>query len=424
MSEQLIAMGVDGAKGGWVAARLWRDPDTGAESTDVHLYGSIDEIAAASDGSTIAIDIPIGLPTGGEARPCDEAARQLLAPRRHSSVFPAPARWMLKYAGDYTGLSTHVLQRVADGEKVKSISMQGHALIPKIREVDRFLAAEPDAAGWLVECHPELSFRALNHGEPMAESKKTEEGREARRQLLTEVFSDAADVLDLATEAYPRSTVAIDDLHDAYACLHTALACAEGLHEFVGAVGVDDAGRPMRMACAPARVQHVRKRRDDVALRAATAADIPFLVEAERSEHAHGFIGASTEEEHAARLDDPAIAVLVVSAGDDEPAGFVILGDLDDAHGNVEVVRFVVTRPGEGIGGPALALAIDHAFTWPSPHRVWLDVVPENATARRLYSGLGFVEEGQQRESWIGPDGNRISLLILSVLRHEWARPG
>jgi predicted RNase H-like nuclease/RimJ/RimL family protein N-acetyltransferase len=423
VTDQLIAMGVDGAKGGWIAARLWRDFETGAESTDVHLYPSIDGVIEASDGSTIAIDIPIGLPTGGEPRPCDEAARKLLAPLRHTSVFPAPARWMLKYAGDYTGLSTHVLQRVAEGENVKSISKQGHALIPKILEVDRLLAAEPEAAGWLVECHPEVSFRALNHGEPMAESKKTEEGRAARRQLLAEVFADATDVLDLAAEAYPRSSVAIDDLHDAYACLHTAIACADGLHEYVGPVDVDSAGRPMRIACAPTRTLPVSKRRSDVAIREATEADLPFLMEAERAEHAHGFIGESTEEEHLARLSDSQTAVLIITAGSDDPAGFVILGDLADPDGNVEVVRFVVTRPGEGIGGPALALAIDHAFTWPLPHRVWLDVVPENARARRLYADLGFVQEGQQRESWIGADGTRVSLLILSVLRHEWARP-
>ena len=252
MSERLVAMGVDGAKGGWIAACAWGEHRR-VRRTELILLESIDQIAAIRQDAVVAIDVPIGLPTGEEPRPCDREARRLLGGTRATSVFPAPARWMLKYAGDYTGLRAHVAQRMSGGERVKSISAQGHALIPKVLEVDEFLAADPAAGGWLLECHPEVCFRALGRGEPVAEQKKTGLGREARRQLVAEVFPDAPAELDRAARDLPRSLVAIDDLHDAYACLHTALAVADGTSVLIGDARRDEAGRPMQMVCAPTR---------------------------------------------------------------------------------------------------------------------------------------------------------------------------
>jgi predicted RNase H-like nuclease len=89
MSERLVAMGVDGARAGWVAACQYEDDRTGETRTELRRFPDIAEIAAArgSDPVVVAIDIPIGLTDDGSPRACDVEARKRLGDRR-SSVTP------------------------------------------------------------------------------------------------------------------------------------------------------------------------------------------------------------------------------------------------------------------------------------------------------------------------------------------------
>jgi len=83
-------IGVDGCSAGWVAVRF---DDDGCEDTD--LYEDIQELWTAHGDAAerILIDVPIGLRENSNAkRPCDDAARRKLSPKRHSSVFPVPVR--------------------------------------------------------------------------------------------------------------------------------------------------------------------------------------------------------------------------------------------------------------------------------------------------------------------------------------------
>lgn len=242
-------MGVDGARAGWIAASLWRDDRSGDERTSLDLYPDVSAVAARRErGVPVAIDIPIGLPDTGP-RVCDLQARKLLG-RRGSTVFPAPARWTLAFADDYAGLRAHVAARRAAGEQLMSLSAQAHGILAKVREVDSWFAHHPAADEWLLECHPELSFVALKGGHAIQAQKKSADGRAQRRSAIAAAFPDAPLQLDTAAIRWRRSQVAIDDLHDAYACLHTAIAVTRGHHQILGNSARDAHGRPMQIITA------------------------------------------------------------------------------------------------------------------------------------------------------------------------------
>src|SRR4051794_33186461 len=120
--------GVDGFRGGWIAAI-----GTGRGATTLERYASFNELLNESF-KLIVIDIPIGLPTAPR-RICDVEARRIIQQRRNS-VFPAPIREMLT-AADYPAACD--IRAAMDG---KRCSKQLFAILPKIREVDALMNAE------------------------------------------------------------------------------------------------------------------------------------------------------------------------------------------------------------------------------------------------------------------------------------------
>jgi predicted RNase H-like nuclease len=87
----LVAVGVDGARGGWIAAGLFADGRTA-----LRFFPTLEWIADwhGHGDAPMAIDVPIGLMPLGGSRPCDFACRRQL-PGRGSSVFPPPARFLV-----------------------------------------------------------------------------------------------------------------------------------------------------------------------------------------------------------------------------------------------------------------------------------------------------------------------------------------
>jgi predicted RNase H-like nuclease len=173
-----VIAGVDGCRGGWVAATAER----GAV-----LYESFE--ALVRDHTLILVDVPIGLPDG--PRVCDVEARQLLGARR-SSIFPAPPRSLLR-ARSYRG----------------QCSIQLWNILYKIREADA--AMTPALQRRVREGHPESSFAKLN-GAPLRWPKKTAQGARERLRLLRPIFG----------EIERLKGAALDDVLDAYALLWTA----------------------------------------------------------------------------------------------------------------------------------------------------------------------------------------------------------
>jgi predicted RNase H-like nuclease len=214
-----VAGGIDGCRGGWLC--VTRDAATGR--FDARILSVIDDVLGLRPrADMLAVDIPIGLTERGP-RLCDLEARARLGRPRGSSVFPAPIRPVLA-AGTCGGRAERVLSyqeacRIGRTAEGRALSIQAWGIVPKIRQVDEFLAVDPSRQDWMREAHPELSFWRANGERPMAHNKKTTDGRKEREALLTFMFGEAIpDVrASLGTAGFAH-----DDLLDAFIQLWTA----------------------------------------------------------------------------------------------------------------------------------------------------------------------------------------------------------
>jgi RimJ/RimL family protein N-acetyltransferase len=66
-----------------------------------------------------------------------------------------------------------------------------------------------------------------------------------------------------------------------------------------------------------------------------------------------------------------------------------------------------------------MELLVKYGFETLNMHRVWLRVFERNKRAIRSYEKVGFVNEGQMRESDY-KDGTYHNILIMSILRQEY----
>ncbi len=205
MTDLLLA-GVDGCRGGWlcVVAR--------AGVLNASVEPRLEPWLDATRPACVVVDMPIGLADHGP-RACDTLARAALRPGRASSLFPAPVRDAL-HLSTYEG--TCAAHRAVDG---RAISRQTWFLLPKIRELDTCLQGHRRWRDVVHEGHPELSFATWNGGAPLAQGKKSREGREVRTALVEQRWPGQLARL----EATLRGTDhAPDDLLDACALVWTA----------------------------------------------------------------------------------------------------------------------------------------------------------------------------------------------------------
>lgn len=217
--------GADGYRGGWVVA-LVRPSGDEVQVRVVPRFGEL--LYATEKPAVIAVDIPIGLPerTGPGGRAAENAVRRLLG-QRQSSVFSVPSRAAI-YADDYRDACRRALETSDPSRKV---SKQLFNIAPKIREVDRCLRDDPDAAPHVFEVHPELAFWRLNGGRSLDQPKKVksrpyEPGLALRRGLLIAAGLPADPV-----NAEPPQGVGPDDLLDALACATIARRIHAGTAE-------------------------------------------------------------------------------------------------------------------------------------------------------------------------------------------------
>jgi predicted RNase H-like nuclease len=200
-------LGVDACKQGWAGIRL-TDGVYAGSLVDVRLDALIERAVGVR---AIAVDMPLGLVEKGW-RAADLAARALLGVRR-GSVFliaPRPA-WQ---EPDYAAAADRCQELTG-----QRLSRQAWALAPKLLEA---------RACWLAderihEVHPEVSFRALAGGVPLAHAKKTWRGQNLRRSLLAEAG------LVLPDELGEADHVPVDDVLDAAAAAWSAHRIALGI---------------------------------------------------------------------------------------------------------------------------------------------------------------------------------------------------
>jgi predicted RNase H-like nuclease len=196
----VLTLGVDAARGGWIAVAL--EDGRFVEAALERRFPALLERFA--DAVAIGVDIPIGLPAPGEQRRADVEARRLVGARR-SSVFFTPARAALEAA-------TYSEARVI----APSTSAQGWALRTAILDVDRVRDAR------VFEVHPEVSFAVLA-GKPLAFAKRTWNGQRERLRLLRRAGIRIPDRLD-------AGLVPADDVVDAAVTAWSATRIARGEH--------------------------------------------------------------------------------------------------------------------------------------------------------------------------------------------------
>jgi predicted RNase H-like nuclease len=200
------------------------------------------------DAETILVDIPIGLPES-ERRGCDLQAKEYLGSERSRSVFYTPCREAVE-AGSYDEASAVNTDKVGSG-----LSSQAWGIVPRIREVDEFLA-EVETNRTVREAHPEVAFAALNGDMALDSAKTKESGIEARVDVLdrhldgtAELFHSLIDEHIDGVPAWQRriGTGNRDDIVDALA-LAVSARCADGeLATLPAEPPTDDEGRPMEI---------------------------------------------------------------------------------------------------------------------------------------------------------------------------------
>lgn len=212
-------LGVDGCPGGWVGALV-----TGGE---VSWHAGDFAAVLALGADAVAVDIPIGLPSGAERRRADLEARAELGAQR-SSVFLVPPRVVLE-AG-----SQPEATRLSRAAGSVGVSHQSFHILAKVAEVDAHVRAGAD----VIEVHPEVSLRRLC-GRPLP-PKRTLAGRIARLEVLRGWLPDLELPSPLPARAKP------DDLLDAVACAWTAQRWLAGTADVLGGE-TDELGLPMRI---------------------------------------------------------------------------------------------------------------------------------------------------------------------------------
>ena len=106
-------------------------------------------------------------------------------------------------------------------------------LYPRIRDVDTELQKNSHLRDIVFEVHPEVSFRALNHGVPFVAAKRNPKGEIIRRSLEENHFGSGA--FDEIRKNHYVKDVSNHDINDAFAVLWTAERIFQGDVEVIPA---------------------------------------------------------------------------------------------------------------------------------------------------------------------------------------------
>ena len=156
-----------------------------------------------------------------------------------------------------------------------------------------------------------------------------------------------------------------------------------------------------------------------MALRLATADDIPAIVALERKPMAREFVGQWSEQRHRATLAGGDARYYVGETEWGEVDAYAILRGVQEDSRGIELKRIVVAVPERGLGRRILRELMRIAFQELRAHRLFLDVYEDNSRARHLYESLGFRYEGVMREA-AQRDGAWCNLHLMSILESEY----
>ncbi|MCD2179058.1 GNAT family N-acetyltransferase [Rhizobium sp. C1] len=154
-------------------------------------------------------------------------------------------------------------------------------------------------------------------------------------------------------------------------------------------------------------------------IRAANEADIPAIIEIERTPGFEQFFGWFSEDEHRAHLTDPDCRVLVLDEGG-IVEGFALLRGFVGGEGSIRLNRLAARTPGKGAGQQLLDHAKAIAFAEPATQRFWLRVAETNSRARHVYERNGFVLEGRLPAGGKSISGQPVDIALYGLLREVW----
>ena len=213
-----LYLGADGCKGGWIACIL----DHG--EMRIERYPSIEALVQVYPKfDAFLIDMAIGLRSSADQLRTEDLARKELG-ARSSSIFPIPCRQAVH-------ADTEEEQKQANINVLgKSLPKQTINIIPKIRELDEYLALHPEYKNRILESHPEVDFARL-HGSVVTTRKKGYVGFSARAAILKKYLPGVS-----FFGMWERAKVFRcnpDDLMDAVCLAVTAALAAQGLCETI-----------------------------------------------------------------------------------------------------------------------------------------------------------------------------------------------
>ncbi|MEO9336307.1 DUF429 domain-containing protein [Mesorhizobium sp. SB112] len=247
----MLAAGVDGCKGGWIA--VWRDADGNFQRDVFASFSALVDFMPAD--AVIAVDMPIGLPdfTHKGGRGPERLVRPLIG-QRQSSVFSIPSRAAV-YADTQPFTTLEVWYEahrrasavaMETSDPPRGVSIQAFGIFSKIREMDALLCAVPGLRKRVIESHPEVAFWKLYDDCAMILPKKIKgrinpAGMEERRALLSRSGFDPG----FLQQSPPRGAAA-DDFLDACAMLAIAERFAQGeAISFPDPPDMDSKGNPI-----------------------------------------------------------------------------------------------------------------------------------------------------------------------------------
>lgn len=177
LDHDVLCIGVDGCKGGWICALY----DHG--KLRIEKYADLDQIVSVyPEFDEFLMDMVIGLPScETDLRP-DTVARKIVVPRT-STIFAVPSRQAV-----YKDTRE---EQIEENMKAlgKSLGSQTRAIIPKIREVDMFFEEHPKYKNVIKESHPEVCFARLN-GKVVMSKKSDLEGLAERIRILSQYLPE------------------------------------------------------------------------------------------------------------------------------------------------------------------------------------------------------------------------------------------
>lgn len=233
LNTEGIYIGVDGCKGGWIAAVL----DDGELRIEKH--NSLEQIVANNpDFDEFLVDMVIGLPGNREHVRPDTYARKIIK-ERASTIFPAPCRQAV-YA-------TTVADAYTENEKVlgKKFTPLTVGIMPKMLEVDMYLRENHHLKNRIRESHPEVCFARLQ-GNTVCSKKSEIDGMEERIQILSRYIKIQS--LKELSETARALKCNVDDIIDAICLAIVGNLITQGKYEVIpNEPMTDDMGLFMQM---------------------------------------------------------------------------------------------------------------------------------------------------------------------------------